>query len=126
MAVRPGVGGSAAKDPGEVGIVGLFTLLLSWVTGRIVAPLNNGELDADFGEQGVKGLGRSELCALGVMGDESLPLFVSAFNEPRSRLGTVDCREGMLALVGRGRASIIGNERGYEREAPGSLRGFRV
>lgn len=123
MAVRPGVGGSAATDPGEVGIVGLFTLLLSWVTGRIVAPLNNGELDADLG---VKGLGRSELCAPGVMGDESLPLFVSAFNEPKSRFGTVDCREGMLALVGRGRATIVGKEWSYKRKAPGSLRGFRV
>jgi hypothetical protein len=97
MAVRPGVGGSAAKDPGEVGIVGLFTLLLSWVTGRIVAPLNSGELDADLGEEGDKGLGKSELCAPGVIGDESFPLFESTFNEPKSRLGTVDCREGILA-----------------------------
>lgn len=61
-----------------------------------MAPLNNGELDADFGERGVKGLGRSELGAPGVNGEESLPLLESDFNDPRSRLGTVDCLEGML------------------------------
>lgn len=103
MAVRPGVGGSAATDPGEVGIVGLFTLPLSCVTGRIVTPLNNGELDVDLGDRGVKGLGRSELWAPGVTGEDSLPLFVSVFNDPKSRLGTVDCLEGILN-VGRGDA----------------------
>ena len=61
-----------------------------------MAPLNNGELDVDLGDRGVKGLGRSELWAPGVTGEDSLPLFVSVFNEPKSRLGTVDCLEGIL------------------------------
>lgn len=66
MAVNPGVEGSvfgsAVERPGEVGIIGLVGLLVeSWVTGRMVAPLKNGELDTDLGERGVKGLGPSEL-----------------------------------------------------------------
>lgn len=67
MAVRPGVDGSGpssvAERPGDLGaITGLLPLLLeSWVTGRMVAPLRNGELEADFGERGVKGLRPSEL-----------------------------------------------------------------
>jgi hypothetical protein len=43
-------------------MTGLLPLLLeSWVTGRMVAPLRNGELEDDFGERGVKGLRPSEL-----------------------------------------------------------------
>jgi hypothetical protein len=66
IAVRPGVEGSGAvsvvKLPGEGGIVGLVALALdSCVTGRMVAPLKNGELDPDFGDFGVKGLSPSEL-----------------------------------------------------------------
>lgn len=53
---------SAGKVPGETGDVGLVALLLeSWVTGRMVAPLKRGELEADLGERGVKGLRPSEL-----------------------------------------------------------------
>lgn len=101
MAVRPGVVGSAAdsaaEGPGEVGIVGLVAFWLeSWVTGRIVAPLKNGELDADLGERGVKGLGPSELWAPGVRGEESLPLFESELSDLRSRSGTVEFRDGMF------------------------------
>lgn len=106
MAVRPGVAGSAADSaadrPGEVGIVvGLVGLLLeSWVTGRMVAPLENGELDDDLGERGVRGLAPSELWAPGVRGEVTLPLFVSDLRDLRSRLGTVEFRDGMLG--GRG------------------------
>jgi hypothetical protein len=43
-------------------MTGLLPLLLeSWVTGRMVEPLRNGELEEDFGERGVKGLRPSEL-----------------------------------------------------------------
>lgn len=66
IAVRPGVEGSGAVSavrlPDEGGIVGLVALVLeSWVTGRMVVPLKNGELDPDLGDRGVKGLSPSEL-----------------------------------------------------------------
>jgi len=66
IAVRPDVEGSAVvsafKLPGEFRIVGLVASALeSWVTGRMVAPLKNGELDPDLGDRGVKGLSPSEL-----------------------------------------------------------------
>lgn len=67
MAVNPGVEGSGpgsvAERPGDLGArTGLLPLLLeSWVTGRMVAPLRNIELEGDFGERGVKGLSPSEL-----------------------------------------------------------------
>lgn len=67
MAVSPGVVGSAAESaaerPGDFGIVvGLVGFWLeSWVTGRMVAPLEKGELDEDLGERGVRGLSPSEL-----------------------------------------------------------------
>jgi hypothetical protein len=66
MAVRPGVEGSGAVSAvrflGDVGIVGLVALVFeSWVTGRMVAPLKNGELDPDLGDRGVDGLSPSEL-----------------------------------------------------------------
>jgi hypothetical protein len=61
IAVKPGVGGSVAI-PGDAGKVGLFeTELESCVTGRMVAPLKNGELEEDLGECGVRGLRPSEL-----------------------------------------------------------------
>lgn len=67
MAVSPGVVGSVAESTAEglgkvgivVGPVGFW--LESWVTGRMVAPLEKGELDEDLGESGVRGLGVSEL-----------------------------------------------------------------
>lgn len=102
MAVRPGVVGSAvdsaAERPGEVGIVvGLVGFWLeSRVTGRMVAPLEKGELDEDLGERGDRELGPSELCAPGDSGEEILPLFVSDLRDLRSRLGTVEFRDGML------------------------------
>src|SRR3954471_20332836 len=95
MAVIPGVVGSVGTVPGETGSVGLVALPESCVTGRIVAPLNNGELDADLGERGVKGLSPSGLWSPGVRGDEIFPFFVSILNELRSRWGTVECRFGM-------------------------------
>lgn len=89
--------GSGAEASGEAGIVGLFTLLFeSWVTGRMVAPLKSGELEVDLGDRGVRGLGPSELNAPGDRGEESLPLFESGLNKLRSRLGTVECRDGIL------------------------------
>lgn len=66
------------------------------MTGRIVAPLENGELDEDLGERGVRGLGPSELWAPGVRGEEILPLLLSDLRDLRSRLGTVEFRDGML------------------------------
>lgn len=105
MAVRPGVEGSAASSvaerPGDLGaIVGLLVLLLeSWVTGRIVAPLRNGELEADFGERGVKGLSPSELWAPGERGVDRFPLLKSTLSDFRSRLDTVELRDGILAAI---------------------------
>ena len=99
----PGVAGSAEVMPGEASNVGLFDLLFeSCVTGLIVAPLKNGELDDDFGDRGVRGLGPSELWAPGVSGDE---IFASACRVEvlRSKLGTVDCLDGILG-VNRGSA----------------------
>lgn len=98
IAVRPGVDGWGAR-PGEVGKVGLFDLLLleSWVTGRMVAPLKNGELEEDLGERGVRGLGPSELWAPGVSG-EAIFTFVWSVAELRSKLGTVDCLDGILGV----------------------------
>lgn len=77
-----------------VGLVGFC--VESWVTGRMVAPLKNGELDDDLGERGVRGLCPSELWAPGVRGEEILPLFGSDLRDLRSRLGTVEFRDGML------------------------------
>ena len=98
IAVRPGVDGWGAR-PGEVGKVGLFDLLLleSWVTGRMVAPLKNGELEEDLGERGVRGLGPSELWAPGVSG-EAIFTFVWSVAELRSKLGPVDCLDGILGV----------------------------
>jgi hypothetical protein len=96
MAVIPGVVGSAGPVPGESGRIGLVALLSeSCVTGRIVAPLKSGELDADLGERGVKGLGPSELWSPGVTGDETLSFFDSVLHELKSRLGTVEVRFDM-------------------------------
>lgn len=101
----PGVKGSATssvdstvKAPGEAGVaVGLTSLLSeSPVTGRMVEPLRNGELDPDLGDRGVKGLCPSELWPPGERGDESLPLFESDLNELTSRVGKVEFRDGML------------------------------
>lgn len=93
----PGVVGSAGPVPGESARVGLVALLSeSCATGRIVAPLKSGELDADLGERGVKGLSPSELCSPGVTGDETFSFFDSVFHELRSRLGTVEARFDML------------------------------
>lgn len=62
IAVKPGVGGSAEMVVGEAGKEGLLGVgFESCVTGRIVAPLKNGELEEDFGECGVNGLRPSEL-----------------------------------------------------------------
>jgi len=78
-------------------MVGLVALLSeSCVTGRMVAPLKSGELDADLGERGVRGLGPSELWSFGVRGEEILSFLDSVLNELRSRLGTVEVRFGML------------------------------
>jgi hypothetical protein len=97
MAVIPGVVGSEGPAPGESGRVGLVALLSeSCVTGRIVAPLKSGELDADLGERGVKGVGPSELWSPGVRGDGAFAFFESILKELRSRLGTVEDRFGML------------------------------
>jgi hypothetical protein len=96
MAVIPGVGGPAGAVCGESEKVGLVALFESCVTGRMVAPLKSGELEADLGERGVWGLGPSELWSFGVRGDEILSFFDSILNELRSRLGTVDARFGML------------------------------
>ena len=97
MAVIPGVKGSAVAVSGESGRVGLVALLHeSCVTGRMVAPLKSGELDADLGERGVRGLSPSELWPFGVSGEETLSFFDSVLNELRSRLGTVELRFGML------------------------------
>lgn len=95
MAVKPGVGGSAARL-GETGMVSLSDLLLdSCVTGRMVAPLKKGELDGDLGERGVRGLAPSELWAPGVSGDEIFA-FVCRVEVLRSKFGTVDCRDGIF------------------------------
>lgn len=97
MAVRPGVAGSAVAGPVDVGLLWLLWLLDSCVTGLIVAPLKNGELDEDLGEWGVRGLGPSELWAPGVSGDEifAFPCRVEGL---RSKLGTVDCLDGILVV----------------------------
>lgn len=93
----PGVVGSAEPVPGESGRTGLVALLSeSCITGRIVAPLKSGELDADLGERGVKGVGPSELWSPGVTGDETFSFFDSVLHELRSRLGTVEVRFDML------------------------------
>ena len=93
----PGVVGSAEPVPGESGRIGLVALLSeSCITGRIVAPLKRGELDADLGERGVKGGGPSELWSPGVTGDETFSFFDSVLHELRSRLGTVEVRFDML------------------------------
>lgn len=65
----------------------------------MLAPLKNGELDPDLGERGVKGLRPSELWAPGVRGEEILPLFESDLSDLRSRLGTAEFRDGMLATT---------------------------
>lgn len=97
MAVIPGVVGSAEPVSGESGRIGLVALLSeSCMTGRIVAPLKSGELDADLGERGVKGVGPSELWSPGVTGDETFSFFDSVLHELRSRLGTVEVRFDML------------------------------
>lgn len=97
MAVRPGVVGSAGPVPGESGRIGLVALVSeSCTTGRIVAPLKSGELDADLGERGVKGVGPSELWSPGVTGDETFSFFDLVLHELRSRLGTVEVRFDML------------------------------
>lgn len=93
----PGVVGSAEPVSGESGRIGLVALLSeSCMTGRIVAPLKSGELDADLGERGVKGVGPSELWSPGVTGDETFSFFDSVLHELRSRLGTVEVRFDML------------------------------
>lgn len=93
----PGVVGSAEPVSGESGRIGLVALLSeSCITGRIVAPLKRGELDADLGERGVKGVGPSELWSPGVTGDETFSFFDSVLHELRSRLGTVEVRFDML------------------------------
>lgn len=66
------------------------------MTGRIVAPLKSGELDSDLGDRGVKGVSPSELCAPGVAGEESLPVFESELTDFSSKLGTLEFRVGML------------------------------
>ena len=84
--------------------MGLWDLVLeSCVTGRMVVlfPLKNGELDEDLGERGVRGLGPSELWALGDSGDEIFK-FVCREKELRSKLGTAECRDGIFAGVNRG------------------------
>lgn len=90
-------------------------LLDSCVTGRMVAPLKNGELVDDLGERGVKGLALSELWAPGVSGDEFFA-FACRVKELRSRLGTADCLEGILR-----RASVRGaiHLKGYRKNTPG-------
>lgn len=92
--MTPGVLGSGAL--GETGKIGLADLLpKSCVTGRIVLPLVMGELEADLGERGVRGLGPSELWAPGDRGDV---IFESVCRERelRSKLGTVDCLNGIF------------------------------
>lgn len=73
------------------------------MTGRMVVlfPLEKGELEEDLGERGVRGLGPSELWALGDSGDEIFK-FVCRENELRSKLGTAECRDGILVGVNRG------------------------
>lgn len=65
----------------------------------MLAPLKSGELDADLGERGVKGLRPSELWAPGVRGEEILPWFESDLSDLRSKLGTAELRDGMLAIT---------------------------
>lgn len=100
-AVSDGVVGSAAveRDPGDAERAGLSALFSdSWVTGRMVVPLTNGELEDDFGERGVRGLGPSELWASGVKGDVVFASFGSDLDELRSKLGTVEPLVGMLGV----------------------------
>lgn len=93
--------GSTVRAPGETGVVGLVALLFaSWVTGRIVAPLKRGELQADLGERGVKGLSPSELWPPGERGDASFPFLESDLKELRSKLGTVEFLFGILGTNG--------------------------
>lgn len=80
-------------------------VLESWVTGRIVVPLKNGELDEDLGERGVRGLGPSELWPPGDSGDEIFK-FVCREKELRSKLGTAECRDGILTGEGAGRSWV--------------------
>lgn len=102
MAVNPGVGGGSvdsAAGSEELGKEGLFGLLLeSLVTGRIVAPLRNGELDEDLGERDVCGLGPSGLWSPGVNGDDTFTLLDADLDELRSNLGTGEFRAGILKL----------------------------
>lgn len=82
----------------------------------MLAPLKNGELDPDLGERGVKGLRPSELWAPGVRGEEILPVFEPDSSDLRSRLGTVEFRDGMLATTEDGSSKTICKELvGYRR-----------
>lgn len=69
----------------------------------MLAPLKNGELDADLGERGLR---PSELWAPGVRGEEILPLFESDLSDLRSRLGRVESRDGMLAITEDGSSKM--------------------
>jgi hypothetical protein len=97
IAVKPGVGGSVAA-PGEEGKAGLSEVWFeSCVTGRIVAPLKNCELDEDLGECGVRGLRPSELWAAGDSGEFFAP--ACRVDGLRSKFGMIECLEGILAIA---------------------------
>jgi hypothetical protein len=87
----------------------------------MVAPLKNGELEEDLGECGVRGLRPSELWAPGVKGEEVFPP-AWRVDELKSRVGTVECLEGILALFGvgsesaRGARTWGGNEKGFRED----------
>lgn len=78
-----------------------------------MVPLKNVELEEDLGERGVRGLGPSEL-APGVCGDEDFVL-VWSVEGLRSKLGTVDCLDGILD-VDHGSDSGVGNSSGGDRQ----------
>lgn len=105
IAVKPGVLGSGSSSDGDKAgdlgaIVGLVEAWLeSSVTGRMVAPLKNGEVEADRGDRGVSGLRASGLCNPGANEVDILLLLNSTLRDFRSRFGIVELRDGMLGFT---------------------------